>query len=75
VSRRKTDQQIVDGANALAHQFYRMTGYVAPPDVKFWEEERSRERLAWDMAVLAYDHIEKTCVQSAVANLLSEVQS
>lgn len=65
----KTDREIVDGANELAHRLYRLTGFMAPEGFEFWTAKRQRELVAWEMAVVAYDHIEQTCVNSALSNL------
>ena len=63
----KTDQQVVDECNNLARQFYLMHGCEVPDDYKFYTAEHPMEAGCWNMAVLAYDHIEGTDVESALA--------
>lgn len=65
----KTDQQIVDGANALARRFYKMQGCEVPDGFKFYEAHHPAEVACWVMAVAAYDHIESTDVEDALAGI------
>jgi hypothetical protein len=65
----KTAQQIVDDCNALARQFYASMGYVVPDGYKFYEAHHPQERGMWAQAVMAYDHIEGTDVESALSEL------
>jgi hypothetical protein len=62
-------REIVDNCNALARQFYRMHGCEQPDDYKFYEATHPIERGCWNMAVLAYDHIEGTCVDDCLAEV------
>lgn len=65
----KTERQIVDDCNALARQFYKMQGCEVPDDFKFYESRHPMEQGCWNLAVLAYDHIEGTDVEDALAQV------
>jgi hypothetical protein len=62
----KTPREIVDAANDLARQFYRMQGCQVPDGFRFHEAHHPAEVGCWNMAVLAYDHIEGTDVEDAL---------
>lgn len=64
----KTDQEIVDGANELARQFYSMRGYSVPEGYRFDKATHPHEVEAWQMAVVAYEHVGGTDVESALAS-------
>jgi len=55
----KTDRQIVDEVNAIAHVVLRAigTGYRAPEDHLFWKAEDPRSQMAWSHAVEIYEMI------------------
>lgn len=64
----KTDKQVVDECNELALKFCHADGYRAPEGCRMHEPAvHPCARKAWDLAVIAYDHIAGTCVQSALA--------
>lgn len=65
----RTDAQIVADANVLAREFYRLMGYIAPPDFRFDRARHPQERLCWMLAVAAYEHIDGTDVADALSNL------
>ncbi len=65
----KTDREIVDECNALARSFYKMQGCEVPDGFKFYEATHPMEAGCWNMAVLAYDHIEGTDVDSALSGI------
>ncbi len=65
----KTEQQIVEDCNALARQFYKMQGCKVPDDFKFYEAHHPMEVRCWNMAVLAYDHIEGTDVDDCLSHV------
>jgi hypothetical protein len=65
----KTNQQIVDDCNKLAQTFYAMCGYEVPDDYKMYEATHPQETSMWTMAVYAYDHIEGTDVECALAEM------
>lgn len=63
------DREVVDGCNALAREFYSMHGYQVPAGYAFHKASHPQERLMWDMAVAAYEHVNGTDVESALAGL------
>lgn len=66
------EQRIVEQCNALARQFYSMQGYVVGDDYKFYKATHPQEVGMWNMAVLAYDHIEGTDVEDALNQIEGE---
>ena len=68
----KTEQQIVDGCNALARNFYLMHECQVPDGHKFYEATHPMEVLMWNLAVHAYDHIEGTDVADALSQVLDD---
>lgn len=62
----KTEQEIVDDCNQLARAFYEMQGYQVPDDFKFYKARHPAEVGVWNMAVLAYEHIEGTDVEDCL---------
>jgi hypothetical protein len=68
-SKPRSDQQIVDECNALARQFYKMQGCEQSADFKFYEATHPAEAGCWNMAALAYDHIEGTEVDECLREL------
>lgn len=63
----KTDQEIVESANALARKFYSALGYRVPAGYRFDKASHPQERACWNMAGIAFDHIEGTDVSEALA--------
>lgn len=63
----RTEQQIVDDANALARVFYGILGYQVEPGYRFDEATHPQEVAMWSMAVIAYENIEGTDVEDALA--------
>lgn len=64
----KTDQQVVDECNELAIKFCEAQGYRTPEGFRTHDSgSHPFAQRAWDLAVIAYDHIAGTCVQSALA--------
>jgi hypothetical protein len=64
---RKTDREIVEGANALARALYELRGYVTREGYRFDKATHPHEVEAWRAAVLAYEHINGTDVENALA--------
>jgi hypothetical protein len=52
--------QMVAACNKLAYKFYAAQGYKARDGFKFYESGHPQERLMWQLAVQAYDHIKGT---------------
>lgn len=67
----KTPQEIVDGANALARKFYKSLGYEVPEGYRFDQAHHPQEVGMWNMAAMAYDHIENTDVDDCL-NLIDD---
>lgn len=65
----KTDQQIVDDANALAREFYSIQGYQVPEGYRFDQATHPHERLQWELVVRAYEYIEGTPVDDVLTNI------
>lgn len=65
----KTERQIVDDCNALARTFYLLQGCEVPEGYKFHEAHHPAELSCWEMAMAAYEYIEGTDVESALADL------
>lgn len=68
----KSDAEIVAAANELARSFYSMMGYRVPEGYRFDRATHPQELGCWNMAVMAYDHIEGTDVDAALDNLDEE---
>ena len=68
----RTDQQIVDDASELAREFYRIRGYVVPEGYRFDQATHPHEIASWQQAVHAYDFIQGTDVEDALAQIGDE---
>lgn len=68
----RTEEQIVDDANALARVFYGILGYQVEPGYRFDEATHPQEVAMWRMAVIAYENIEGTDVEDALEQLEDE---
>lgn len=72
----KTDRQIIDEVNALAHKMllFMGTGYKAPDDQKFYlaDEKDIRIRGAWDRAVEVYEQITHSEVHDALQAVIED---
>ena len=62
------DAELVKSALALADKFYVMYGHISRPEFKFYESSHPMERLMWDMACEAFDHIRGSDVNNALDN-------
>lgn len=65
----RTNQQIVDDCNKLARLFYASLGYQVEDGYRFDQARHPQERGMWNQAVIAYDHIEGTDVEDALAQV------
>ncbi|SDD93153.1 hypothetical protein SAMN05216337_101775 [Bradyrhizobium brasilense] len=65
----RTEQQIVDDANNLAREFYAMLGYRAQEGFRFDLSRHPQEQAMWSMACRAYEVIQGTDVEDALAQL------
>lgn len=68
----RTEKQIVDDANELARGFYKLMGYEVKEGFRFDLSCHPQERTCWNMAVLAYDFIQGTDVEGALATCEDE---
>ena len=62
-----SDADLVKECNALAMRFYAEMGYRAKPNYKFHESTHPQELMCWRMAVVAYDHVNGTDIENALA--------
>lgn len=65
--RMRTEQEIVADANALARVFYSLLGYQVPAGYRFDQATHPQEKAMWAMVVIAYENIEGTDVEDALA--------
>lgn len=63
----RTEKEIVADANALARVFYGLLGYQVEPGYRFDAATHPQESAMWAMAVVAYENIEGTDVEEALA--------
>lgn len=65
----KTPFEQVSRCNELARLFYEMRGYVVPEGHRFDQASHPDELGMWNLAVLAFDFIEGTDVEDALAQI------
>lgn len=65
----KTNEDVVKNANGLARMFYLSHGYSVAEGYRFDKATHPQERLMWYLVVDAYDFIEGTDVESALAEI------
>ena len=63
----KSSQQIVDEANELARDFYKSMGCTVLKGYRFDQATHPQEIGMWNLAAIAYEHIEGTDIVEAVA--------
>ena len=68
----KTGRELVAAANDLARMFYQGHGYVVKDDFKFYDATHPQEVGMWNLAVMAYDHIEGTDIQECLYEMQDE---
>lgn len=68
----KTDRELVDLANELARQFYAANGYEVPEGYEFQNARHPQERGMWNLAVIAYEFIDGTDIEAALAEVEAE---
>ena len=74
-ARPRTDAEIVADCNELAREFYALRGYHVEKGYRFDQATHPHEREAWAQACFAYDFIEGTEVDMALAELEEEAAS
>jgi hypothetical protein len=57
------DNEIIAEANALARDFYGLMGYGVPKGYRFHRATHPKERLCWQMAVVAFERLRQTDVE------------
>jgi hypothetical protein len=62
-------EEIVKDCNELARQFYLSMGYQVEEGYRFDKARHPQETGMWNMAVMAYEHIESTDVEAALAEI------
>lgn len=67
-----TDQEVVDKALELARIIYKSNGYNVPKGFKFYDSHHPQEIGMWNIAVMAFDFIDGTDVESALDNVAEE---
>lgn len=65
----RTEQQIIDDCNVLAREFYKVHGYDVPEGFKFHESSHPQEQSMWNLAVMAYEHVQGTDVLDALSQV------
>jgi hypothetical protein len=65
------DNEIIAEANALARDFYGLMGYGVPKGYRFHRATHPKERLCWQMAVVAFERLRQTDVERVQVLLLS----
>lgn len=65
----RTNEQIVNTANALARELYGMMGYNTPESYRFHRAQHPQEVLCWKMACKAFEMLEGTEVEQALEEL------
>jgi hypothetical protein len=63
------EQEIVDGCNELARLFYASHGYQVEFGYRFDKARHPQERGMWNMAVMAFEHIEGTDVEECLREI------
>jgi len=56
----KTATELVDDCNELAGKFYASMGYKVEEGYRFDRAHHPQEQGMWNLAVIAYDHIDGT---------------
>lgn len=65
----RTEEMIVADANRLAKIFYGLLGYTVKDGYRFDQARHPQEQAMWKMAVIAYENIEGTDVEDALAQI------
>lgn len=67
-----TDAELIAEANELARSFYKLYGYDSPKGKRFDQATHPQEQAMWNLVVLAYEFIEGTDLNDALASLEDE---
>lgn len=63
------EQEIVERANELAREFYAIMGNRVVPGYRFDRATHPQERMCWQMACKAFEHLQYTDVEDALSEL------
>ena len=66
---KRTEQQVVDAANRLARRLYASLGYEVEEGYRFDKAIHPQEQGMWNMAAIAFDEIEGTDIEDALAQV------
>ena len=72
MNKRKTSRECVDECNALARQFYASMGYEVEEGYRFDRAHHPQEQGMWNMAAMAYEHIDGTEMDQVLLELEDE---
>ena len=72
MSHPKTERELVEECNQLAHIYYEMQGCKVGEDYKFYEAHHPAEVSCWEMAVAAYGHIRETDIEDCLIQMEDE---
>lgn len=67
-----TDAEIVQKANHIAREIYRLRGYLVPEGYRFDKATHPQEREAWHAADIAFVELLDTDINDAASNLDDE---
>lgn len=63
----RTNKELIQEANELARKIYIRQGYEVPKGYRFDQAHHPQEIDCWLLAVMAYNHIEGTDIENALA--------
>lgn len=70
--------EIIESVNELAHKLAKTMGWIAPSETKFYTPSEingplveQRIPMFWEMAVVAYEHLNPICVKSVLDDYLA----
>ena len=72
VMKKRSDEQIVALANALARELYGIMGYNVPETYLFYTARHPQEVMCWRMAAKAFEMLASTDVDEALAAIDDE---
>lgn len=73
-AREPGQQALVDSCNELARTIYAMQGHVVEDGFRFYGSKHPHERACWQLAVVAYEHIEGREVDDALDELREDAE-
>jgi len=64
-----TDQELIDAGLKLARLFYKNMGYEVAEGYKFYDSTHPQEQAMWNLAVIAFEEIRDTDLESVLADI------